>query len=54
MGYQTPQKKVLRGIKPRGTTFKYENFCNFETEFKNIPGCEFGDYIGSIRGKNRR
>jgi hypothetical protein len=35
-------------------TFKYEYFCKFETEIKNILGCEFGDYMGSIRGKNRR
>ncbi len=35
-GYQT-----LWGIKPCGTTSKYEYFCKFETEFKNILGCEF-------------
>jgi hypothetical protein len=53
-GYQTPRNKILRGMKPRRTTFKYEYFCKFETEFKNILGCEFGDYMGPIRGKNRR
>jgi hypothetical protein len=26
-------------------------FCEFEKELKNILGCEFGDYIGSIRRK---
>jgi hypothetical protein len=29
-GYQTPQNKVLRSIKPRGTTLKNEYFCEFE------------------------
>jgi hypothetical protein len=53
-GYQTPWNKVLRGVKPRTTTFKYKYFCKFETEFQNILGCEFGDYMGLIRGKNRR
>ncbi len=53
-GYQTPQNKVLQGIKPRRTTFKYEHFHKFETDFKNILGCEFGDYIGLIRGKNQK
>jgi hypothetical protein len=38
-------KKVLRGIKPQGTTFKYDYFSEFETEVKNISGCEFRDYI---------
>jgi hypothetical protein len=38
-------------MKPRRTTFKYEYFCKFETQFKNILKCEFGDYMGSIRGK---
>jgi hypothetical protein len=51
---QTPRNKVLRGIKPCGTTFKNEYFCEFEKEFKNVLGCEFGDYIGLIRGKNQR
>jgi hypothetical protein len=31
-------------VKPRGTTFKNEYFCELEKEFKNILGCEFGDY----------
>jgi hypothetical protein len=52
-GYQTPQNKVLRGIKPQGTNMK-EYLCTFKTEFKNILGCEFGDYKGSICGKNQR
>jgi hypothetical protein len=54
VGYQTPQNKVLKGIKPRGTTFKNEYFCEFEKEFKNILGCEYRDYMGWIRGKNQR
>jgi hypothetical protein len=49
-----PQNNILRGIKPRRTTLKYEYFCKFETEFKIIPVCVFGAYMGSIRGKNRR
>jgi hypothetical protein len=39
-GYQTP-----------GNNFKYEYFREFETGFKSILGCEFGDYMGYIRGK---
>jgi hypothetical protein len=42
----TPQINVLRGIKHRGTTFKNKYFCEFEKEFKNILGCEFGDDMG--------
>jgi hypothetical protein len=41
--YQTPRNNIQN---------KY--FCEFEKEFKNILGCEFGDYMGSIRGKNQR
>jgi hypothetical protein len=52
-GSDTPQKNVLRGINPRGTTLKNKYFCEFEKEFKNILGCEFGDYMGSIHRKNR-
>jgi hypothetical protein len=59
VGYQTPWNKVLRGIKPSGTTFKNEYFCEFEKEFKNILGCEFGEYMGGrfvekTRGKKSR
>jgi hypothetical protein len=46
--YQTPQNIVLRSIKPRGTTSSYEYFQEFETEFKNILGCEFGDFMWKI------
>ncbi len=53
-GHQTPRNKVLRGIKPRGTTFKNEYFCEFKKEFKYILECEFGDYMGSIRRKKQR
>ncbi len=38
----------------RVKTFKYEYLCEFETECKNILGCEFGDYIGLIRGKKTK
>jgi hypothetical protein len=71
-GSDTPQNKILGGIRPRrtgscgvsdpteqssvgyhtpGNNFKYEYFRKFKTEFKNILGREFGDYMGSIRGK---
>jgi hypothetical protein len=60
-GYQTPQNngspagyQTLRGIKPRGTTFKNEYFCEFKKEFTNILRCESGDYMGSIHRKNQR
>ncbi len=51
-GSDTPQNN--EGIRPRGTTFKNEYFCKFEKEFENILGFEFGDYMGSIRGKTQR
>ncbi len=43
VGYQTP-----------GNKFKYEYFREFETELKNILGCDFGDYMGSICGKKQK
>ncbi len=45
---------VLGFFPTQQPTFKFEYFCKFETEFKNFLGCEFGDYLGTIRGKNRR
>ncbi len=64
-GADTPPNKILRGIRPRGTkfcgvsqyhtlgiNFKYEYYREFKNEFKNILGCEFGDFMGSIHGKN--
>jgi hypothetical protein len=42
-GVSDPAEQSLAGIKTWGTTFKYE--CEFN--------CEFGDYVGSIRGKNQ-
>jgi hypothetical protein len=53
-GSDTPQNNILRGLKPRGTTFINEYFSEFKKEFKKISGCEFGDYMGSIHGKNQR
>jgi hypothetical protein len=53
-GPDTLPNKVLRGIKLRGTTFKYEYFREFGTEFKNILGCEFKDYMGLIPRKKQR
>jgi hypothetical protein len=53
-GVSDPAEQILRGIKPRETTFKNEYFSEFEKKFKNILGCEFGDYMESIRGKNQR
>ena len=43
VGYHTP-----------GNNFKFKYFREFETEFKSILGCGFGDYMGSIRGKKQR
>jgi hypothetical protein len=53
-GVSDPAEQSQRGIKPRGTTLEYEYFCKFETELKNVLGCEFGDYMGLIRGRNWR
>jgi hypothetical protein len=60
----TPQNNVLQGLIPHitksagyqtpGTTFKYEYFREFETEFKNFIGFEFVDYMGWIRGKYQK
>jgi hypothetical protein len=52
-GVSDPAEQSPEGYHTRGRTFKYEYFCKFEIEFKNILGCEFGDYMGSIHGKNR-
>jgi hypothetical protein len=59
-GHETLLNKILRGIRPRGVKevlrdVKPRNNRNeFETELKNILGCEFRDCMGSIRGKNQR
>jgi hypothetical protein len=49
-----PAEQSSAGYHTPGNNFKYEYFREFETEFKNILGCEFGDYMGSIHGKNWR
>jgi hypothetical protein len=62
-GSNTPQNRVLLGLIPCLTkscwvsTFTYEYFSEFETEVKNILGCEFGVHkhiLGLIRGENQR
>jgi hypothetical protein len=47
-----PVEQSSAGYHTPGNNFKYEYFREFETEFKNILGYEFGDYMGSIYGKN--
>jgi hypothetical protein len=51
-GVSDPAEQSPVGYQTRGTTFKNEYFCKFKKEFKNILGYKFGDYMGSIRGKN--
>jgi hypothetical protein len=46
-----PAEQTSAGYHTLGNNFKYEYFREFETEFKTILGCEFGDYMGSIHGK---
>ncbi len=65
MGSDTPSNKVLRGMvsdpaeqssagyHTLRNNFKYKYFREFETEFKNILGYEFKDYMGSIRGQTK-
>jgi hypothetical protein len=54
MGYQTQRNKVLQGITPQGTTLNTNISVYSKQNSKNILGCEFGDYMGSIHGKNWR
>jgi hypothetical protein len=43
----------LRGLIPRGTTFKFENLREFGPEFKNVLGYESRAHMGSIHEKNQ-
>ncbi len=43
----------LRGLIPRGTTFKFENLREFGPEFKNVLGYESQANMGSIHEKTR-
>ncbi len=45
-------EQTSAGYHTLGNNFKYEYFREFEAEFKTNLGCEFGDYMGSIHGKN--
>jgi hypothetical protein len=54
VGYQTLQSKIMLGIKPHGTTFESKYLCKFETEFKNLLGCELGAHMASIHEKTQR
>ncbi len=47
-----PAEQSSAGYHTPGNNFHYEYFRKFETELKNVLGCEFGDYMGSIHGKN--
>jgi hypothetical protein len=51
-GVSDPAEQSSAGYQTLGNNFKYEYFREVKTEFKNILGCEFGDYMGYIRGKN--
>jgi hypothetical protein len=51
-GVSDPAEQTSAGFHTPGNNFKYEYFCEFETELKTILGGEFGDYMGSIHGKN--
>jgi hypothetical protein len=51
-GVSDPEEQSSAGNYTPGNNFKYKYFHEFETEFKNIFGCEFGDYVGLICGKN--
>jgi hypothetical protein len=42
----------LRGMIPRGSTFKFEYLGEFEMEIKNILGHESGAHMGLIHEKN--
>ncbi len=53
-GVSDPTERSSAAYHTPGNNFKYEYFREFETEFKNILGYEFGDYMGSIHGKNQR
>jgi hypothetical protein len=46
--------KIPWGIKIRGTTFEFEYFREFKSEFKNNLGYESGIHLGSIHEKNQR
>ncbi len=50
-GVSDPTEQSSAGYHTPGNNFKHEYFREFETEFKNILGFEFGDYTGSIHGK---
>jgi hypothetical protein len=39
-------EQSLAGHQTSGNKFKNEYLPEFETEFKNILGCESGDYLG--------
>ncbi len=45
---------VLRGMIPRGTTFKFKFLSEFEIEIKNIFRHESGAHMGLIHEKNQR
>jgi hypothetical protein len=51
-GVSDPAEQSSAGYYTPGNNFKYKYFRKFETELKNILGCAFGDYMGSIHGKN--
>jgi hypothetical protein len=46
--------KIPRGIRPQGTTFEFEYFREFESEFENTLGYLSAIHMGSIYEKNKR
>jgi hypothetical protein len=51
-GVSDPAEQSSAGYHTPGNNFKYKYFREFKTEFTNVLVCEFGDYLGSIRGNN--
>jgi hypothetical protein len=49
-GALDPTEQSSVGDYSPGNNLKDEYFREFKTEFNNILGCEFGDYMGSIHG----
>jgi hypothetical protein len=52
-GIQKGTGTFPRGVRPRRTTFEFENRCEFETEFENNLRYDSGVHTGLINGKNR-
>ncbi len=54
---ESPSSNFLKdstGYQTQGTTFEFEYFREFESEFENNPGYESGIHMGSIHEINKR